>query len=32
MDMLRHGAHVEVIGPENLRSVVATELRRALEQ
>jgi predicted DNA-binding transcriptional regulator YafY len=32
MDILRHGAQVEVIGPENLRNQVAAELERAFEQ
>lgn len=31
MDILRHGAEVEVMGPEGLRGDVATQLRRALE-
>ncbi|MGH8176189.1 MAG: helix-turn-helix transcriptional regulator [Steroidobacter sp.] len=32
MDIMRHGAHVEVIEPEPLRRKVAEELRRAAEQ
>ena len=31
MDILRHGAHVEVIGPVSLRRVVVAELKAALE-
>ena len=32
MDILRHGAEVEVVEPEALRTEVAAVLRRALEQ
>ena len=31
MDILRHGAHVEVVGPVSLREAVVTELVAALE-
>jgi len=31
MDILRHGAEVEVVGPEGLRGEVARQLQRALE-
>lgn len=31
MDILRHGSHVEVLGPPGLRAQVAQELARALE-
>ena len=29
MDILRHGAEVEVVGPEGLRETVIAELRKA---
>jgi len=32
MDILRHGAEVEVVGPEALRAEVTETLRRALAQ
>lgn len=32
MDVLRHGAEVEVVGPEALRGAVAEELRRATDR
>jgi proteasome accessory factor C len=32
MDIMRHGAHVEVVGPQDLRDEVAQELRRAAGQ
>jgi predicted DNA-binding transcriptional regulator YafY len=31
LDVLRHGAHVEVLGPEDLRAAVTAELALALE-
>lgn len=31
LDVLRHGAHVEVLGPEDLRAAVTAELTLALE-
>ncbi len=31
MDILRHGAQVEVVGPVSLREAVVVELRAALE-
>jgi proteasome accessory factor C len=32
MDILRHGAHVEVVAPESLREEMAAQLQRALDQ
>jgi len=32
MDILRHGPHVEVVGPASLRSAVADEHRQAAEK
>ena len=32
MDIMRHGAHVEVIEPDDLRQQVVEQLRRAAER